>query len=134
MPYWIQEIELKMLTGIGCRPHLCEGAIETSRKCRRFFFRTLGVIESMIIKILSERPESFNQEGEITIFNRPTPGQSDWSDASKLDEVQYRIRMLDAEGYPPEFVRVGPYKLEFSHASRNVDFVVSDVSIRKVEE
>ena len=37
--------------------------------------------------------------------------------------------MLDAEGYPPAFVQVGPYKLEFSRASRKVGAVDANVKI-----
>jgi methionyl-tRNA formyltransferase len=129
-----------MISAIKCVQELDAGPIYLKERlslhgsAENIFLRASGVIESMIIKILSERPKPFEQEGEITIFNRRTPEQSDWSDASTLDEVHDRIRMLDAEGYPPAFVRVGPYKLEFSRASRNVDSVVADVSIRKVEE
>jgi len=70
----------------------------------------------------------------VTTFNRRTPDQSDWSDATTLDEVFDRIRMLDADGYPPAFVRVGPYKLEFSRASHKAESIIADVKISKVEE
>ena len=39
------------------------------------------------------------------------------------------IRMLDADGYPKAFVRVGKYKLEFTRASRTLDGVYADVKI-----
>jgi len=39
--------------------------------------------------------------------------------------------MLDAEGYPPAFVRIGGYRLEFSRASPKVGAVFSEVIIVK---
>ena len=50
-------------------------------------------------------------------------------DTVSLDEVYDYIRMLDAEGYPPAFIRIGDYKLEFSSASRKVSAVIADVRI-----
>jgi len=41
------------------------------------------------------------------------------------------IRMLDAEGYPHAFVRLGNYKLEFTRASRRTGGIIADVKITK---
>ena len=37
--------------------------------------------------------------------------------------------MLDAEGYPPAFVKVGPFRLEFTRASRRTNHIHADVKI-----
>ena len=39
------------------------------------------------------------------------------------------IRMLDAEGYPNAFLNIGPFKLEFTRASRKTEQVVADIRI-----
>ena len=94
----------------------------------------LALIELMIVKILKERLEPIEQQGEVTVFHRRTPEQSDWSDADSLEEVYDRIRMLDAEGYPSAFVKIGSFKLEFNQASLNRESVSAEVKITKVEE
>jgi methionyl-tRNA formyltransferase len=43
------------------------------------------------------------------------------------------IRMLDADGYPKAFLKVGPFKIEFSRASRSAAQVISDVRISLVD-
>jgi len=37
--------------------------------------------------------------------------------------------MLDAEGYPSAFIKIGPFKIEFTRASRKTDQVLADVRI-----
>jgi len=65
----------------------------------------------------------------VTTFKRRKPEHGDWSEASSLQEVFDRVRMLDAEGYPPAFVRVGPWKLSFTRAKLTTDAVFADVRI-----
>ena len=77
------------------------------------FLRASKLIESMIIKILSEQPKHIEQKGEETEFKRCTPEKGDLSDTEPLDEVFDRIRMLDADSYPPAFIRIGQYKSIF---------------------
>jgi methionyl-tRNA formyltransferase len=129
-----------MLTAFRCVKELDAGPIYLKEplslhgNAEEIFLRASRLIESMIIRILSEQPEPVDQQGEVTIFSRRTPEQSDWSGVASLNEVFDRIRMLDADGYPPAFVRVGPYKLEFSRASRKAESVIADVKISKIGE
>ena len=37
--------------------------------------------------------------------------------------------MLDADGYPPAFIRVGNYKIEFSRATKKVDALYASVKV-----
>ena len=80
-----------------------------------------------------ERLEPKIQQGNVTKFERLKPEQGDWSNAMSLDEIFDRIRMLYVESYPPAFIRVGSYKLEYTRASRKTDPVIADVKIRKVD-
>lgn len=129
-----------MLCALKCVKELDAGPIYMRKKlslygtAEEIFLRASRLIELMIVRILTEHPVPINQEGEVTIFSRRTPEQSDWSDAATLDEVFDRIRMLDAEGYPPACLQIGPYKLEFSRASRKTECVIADVKISKVDK
>jgi methionyl-tRNA formyltransferase len=95
------------------------------------FLRADLVIEDMIMDIVATRPVPVAQSGEVVSFARRKPSDGDWSHFSDLEEVYDRIRMLDASGYPPAFVDVGEFRLEFTRASRRVDGVVADVRIRR---
>ena len=39
--------------------------------------------------------------------------------------------MLDAEGYPSAYIRLGKYKLEFSRAAQKDDAIIAEVKITK---
>ena len=126
------------ISAIRCVKKLDAGPIYLQQRlslngsAEEIFLRSSRLIESMIAKILREQKKPIEQSGEVVKFNRRTADQNDWSDAKTLDEVFDRIRMLDADGYPPAFLLVGPYKLEFSRASRKTDGVIADVKISKV--
>ena len=84
----------------------------------------------MIVEIFDTNPQPEPQTGDVVKFTRRKPEDGDWTGAESLDEVYDYIRMLDAEDYPPAFVRIGNYKLEFSGASRTVDTVDAYVKIK----
>ena len=129
-----------MLSALKSEEELDAGPIYLKEKlslhgsAEEIYIRASKQIETMIVKILSEKPEPIEQEGEILSFKRRNPEQGDWSEASSLEEIFDTIRMLDATGYPPAFIEVGPYKLEFSRASLKTDEVIADVKISMVKE
>lgn len=108
------------------RPLSLEGsAEEVYRRASRIVF------EEMIPEIVATNPIPVAQEGEVTLFKRRTPDQSELDGVLSLEEVFDRIRMLDAEGYPRAFIRMGELRLEFDRAQLDSDSVVARVVIRK---
>jgi methionyl-tRNA formyltransferase len=83
---------------------------------------------------LDTNPQPEPQTGDVVRFTRRKPEDGNWGSAESLDKVYDYIRMLDAEGYPPAFVRIGHYKLEFSRASRKGSTVNASVRIIKEKE
>lgn len=124
-----------MLSALRCVEALDAGPVYMKRRlnlngsAEEIFLRADALIESMIVEWVNERPEPVPQEGEPTVFRRRKPADSDWSGVGELEAVFDHIRMLDAPGYPPAFVDVGPFRLEFTRASRRVDAVVAEVRI-----
>ncbi len=98
------------------------------------YLRASRIMEEMIVELLSTSPAPVPQSGEPTLFKRRRPDEGDLIEATTLDRVFDMIRMLDAEGYPKAFLRVGPFKLAFSRASRKSEAVVADVEIALAEE
>ena len=85
----------------------------------------------MIFEILDTNPKPEPQIGEVVKFVRRKPEDGNLSGKKTLDELYDYIRMLDAEGYSPAFIRFGDYKLEFSRASRIVGAVDANVKITR---
>ena len=98
------------------------------------YLRASRVIEDMIVDILDKQPIPVPQEGEATVFQRRTTDQGNIAIARSLQDVFDMIRMLDAEGYPHAFVEVGPFRLEFTRASRKTDHVVADVRLTMAKQ
>lgn len=124
------------ISALRCVEELDAGPIYLKRplnlngSAEEIYLRADAVIEGMIEELLREPREPIPQQGESTQFKRRRPEQGEWSAAADLNAVFDHIRMLDAEGYPPAFVDVGPFRLEFTRASRRTDAVLADVRIR----
>lgn len=129
-----------VMSAIKCVKQLDAGPIYFKEKlsllgsAEEIYLRASRLIESMIVRILSEQPKPIDQAGKVTLFSRRTPDQGNWSDVSSLEDVFDRIRMLDADGYPKAFLDVGPFKLEFCRASLKTNYVIADVKISKLDE
>lgn len=120
---------LKCEAGLDTGPVYLKRPLSLLGTAQEILLRATAVIQDMIVDIIERRPDPTPQVGEPTVFKRRTPADSDVSDAVSLDAIYDRIRMLDADGYPPAFVTIGNFRCEFSRASRRSDGVVADVRI-----
>lgn len=98
------------------------------------FLRAAAQIEVMILSILQNTPEPVPQQGEPVFFARRTPKDGNIADLTTLAAVYDHIRMLDAEGYPPAFLHVGPLRFAFKRAVLRHGKVEADVTITLAEE
>lgn len=80
------------------------------------YLRASKIIEIMIKEIISLRPTPNELEGEIVEFKRRNPDQSELKSHISIEKLYDYIRMLDAEGYPPAFLKWDKYRLEFARA------------------
>jgi len=110
-------------------PVYLKRSLNLNGSAEEIYLRVDRLIAAMILTLIEEQPEPVPQRGEPTFFKRRRPEQGDWSDAEDLSRVFDRIRMLDAEGYPPAFVDVGRFRLTFTRAALRTDAVVADVRI-----
>jgi methionyl-tRNA formyltransferase len=92
--------------------------------------RADGVIESMIVDIIEQRPLPEAQIGQVTQFPRRKPEEGNIEHCPNLNAVHDLIRMLDGDGYPPAFIEAGLFRLEFSRSSVRSDGLLADVRIR----
>lgn len=123
------------ISALRCVEEMDAGPIYLKRpfslygSAEEIYLRASNVIEDMITEILQKLPEPNPQEGVPTLFKRRKPEEGDLATAQSLEQAFDLIRMLDAEGYPNAFLNIGPFKLEFTRASRRSDQIVADVRI-----
>ena len=89
---------------------------------------------NMMIEIINSEPEPVPQAGEVTMFERRTPEQSQLSaSTTDLRDLDVFIRMLDADGYPAAFLRHGNLRLEFRDSSVQDNRIVAKVEITSTD-
>ena len=115
---------LRCVEEMDAGPIYLKNPLSLHGSAEEIFLRAAEVIEDMIVEILNEQPEPVPQQGEPTVFKRRKPEQSNLAGVTTLEEAFDLIRMLDADGYPHAFLKIGPFKLEFTRASRKTDQVV----------
>lgn len=84
----------------------------------------------MIGTIIRRRPRPRAQKGEITVFRRRRPEESEIPPCASLTRIHDFIRMLDADGYPKAFIDHAGFRYEFGRAALYDGRVMADVVIR----
>lgn len=123
---------LRCVEAMDAGPVYLKRPLSLAGTAEEIFIRADCVIEEMIVQIIEHQPTPVPQEGEPTLFRRRGPADGDLAAAASIDQWFDGIRMLDAAGYPPAFVQVGPFRLEFTHASRRTGGVEAHVMIRRI--
>jgi len=127
------------ISALRCVEEMDAGPIYLKRpfslygSAEEIFLRASDVIEGMIVEILENMPDPVPQEGVPTVFKRRRPEDGNLAATQSLGQAFDLIRMLDAEGYPNAFLNLGPFKIEFTRASRKNDQVLADVRISLAE-
>lgn len=128
--YQTKMTALKCEAGIDTGPIYLKRELTLEGNAQDIFKRATQLILEMIIEIESKslRPEV--QVGEVVEFKRRTPDEGNLDKLQNIVQVYDYIRMLDAEGYPPAFLKINDFKLEFINARLENDQVVAEVRIR----
>lgn len=109
----------------------------TEGSAEEIYRRAAAVIfDELIPRLLAEEPVPAPQTGEPTLFRRRTPPESDLAAAmpATLEAARDFIRMLDAEGYPRAFVRLGRLTVEFDRVSRDGDRLEGRFTIHETKD
>ncbi|RMA65986.1 formyltransferase family protein [Ulvibacter antarcticus] len=106
--------------------------LSLSGTAEEIFIRSSSIIEQMIEEIVSENPSPKKQEGEIVLFQRRKPEESNIESISETKEVYDYIRMLDCEGYPNAYLENESFKFEFFNATESSNNeIIANVRIIK---
>jgi len=136
----VRGIYVTKISAFQCVDEMDAGPIYLKRplslhgSAEEIFIRTSGTIADMIVEILASLPAPTPQAGSPTLFDRRTPEDGDLASARSLEQAFDMIRMLDAEGYPNAFLKVGPFKIEFTRAAKKTDQLFADARIRLADD
>lgn len=128
------------ITALRCIKELDAGPVYGKRalslwgSAEEIYLRAAEITKEMMIDLVRENPVPQEQTGASVVFKRRRPKDGDIGELSNLAQIFDYIRMLDAEGYPPAFLRVNRLRMEFSRASRKAGCILADVKITVQEE
>jgi methionyl-tRNA formyltransferase len=122
---------LRMTADIDGGPIYDRREISLAGTVREIFARIGDAVEDLIVTICRDAPEPVPQSGEPVHFRRRTPAESELPAEATLREIYDRIRMVDGEGYPKAFIRLGDKRIEFSEAQFDGTTIQASVSIKR---
>lgn len=107
---------IKCIAEIDAGPIYLKRSLSLDGSAQEIFARAAHVIEEMIVEIVEIRPRPSEQLGEIVVFKRRSPSESEISSLRSVVQLYDFIRMLDADGYPHAFIDCGEFRIEFRNA------------------
>ncbi|WP_272676970.1 hypothetical protein ACLI07_21165 [Providencia huaxiensis] len=110
---------LRMVNELDAGPVYKKISLSLDGSAQEIFNRALPLAFDLIKDIAIAEPTPHEQIGDVVLFKRRTPAQSELPSSGELTKVYDHIRMLDAETYPKAFLMYGDFKLEFEHAKLN---------------
>ncbi|MCW8914501.1 MAG: hypothetical protein OQK24_01460 [Magnetovibrio sp.] len=111
------------------RPLTLEGTAD------EIFKRSSLIVADMIEQMTKSEITPTPQVGEVTVFKRRTPDQSEIPQSGMdVKQLYDHIRMLDADGYPHAFLDVGGNRCEFRNPVLRHGKLEAQVEIVKREK
>jgi methionyl-tRNA formyltransferase len=120
---------LRMTGELDAGPVYLKRPLNLDGSAQEIYQRAAELIFEMIGEIIEHEPVPTPQQGVVTQFARRQPDQSVLPESTDPKLIYDHIRMLDAEGYPRAFCKIGPVRLEFSDAKLEADHVAARVAI-----
>ena len=124
---------LRMSDDLDAGPVYMKRPLSLDGRAEEIYVRATNLAAEMIESIIRDEPEPTPQEGEVVVFERRRPRQSEIGSTRSLDELYDFIRMLDADGYPRAFVVHRGYRYEFSSSVRHGDHLEARVVVTRDE-
>lgn len=125
---------LRMTQQFDAGPIYWKEDLALGGNAEEIYIRATTLAAKMIEKIIAEEPTPMPQTGEVTIFKRRKPAESQIAEVSSLLNLHDFIRMLDAEGYPKAFIEHQGFRYEFSRSALYDGRIVADVTITPIED
>jgi methionyl-tRNA formyltransferase len=122
---------IKVEKGIDTGDIYLKAPLNLKGTANEIFRNAANIIHQMIIDIIKNNPIPKIQEGEIIVFKRRTPNESNIEHLESISKIYDYIRMLDCVGYPHAFLETQYFKFEFTQADLKNDIIDAHVRIIK---
>lgn len=124
---------IKVVRELDAGPVYMKAPLKLEGTAQQIFICAADIIfDKMIPEIISGKIQPQEQEGEVVIFKRRKPEESELNSDMSLDTIYDYIRMLDCEGYPKANISFGRYKIKFHNAKKNDKGLSAQVEIEEV--
>jgi methionyl-tRNA formyltransferase len=120
---------LQMTAEFDAGPVYLKERLSLDGRAEDIYIRAGEVAAKMISRIIGEKIVPVPQSGDVVVFQRRKPEQSDIAGLKSLSEIYDYIRMLDADDYPHAFLETDLFRFEFSRAVFHDGRLVAEVSI-----
>lgn len=124
---------LRMTPELDAGPVYAKADLSLEGNAEEILLRATELSARMIAQIIQEQPEPVPQTGDVVVFKRRQPNDSEILPVDSLQALHDVIRMLDAEGYPKAFLTHQGFRYEFSRAALYDGRIVADVTITPIE-
>lgn len=127
------------LSAIECAADVDGGGVylkrplDLSGSAEEILKRASSLMVEMVVEIVRKEPQPVEQAGDVVVFKRRRPTDSNISELESLNKIFDHIRMLDADGYPKAFIEHNGFVYEFSGADHRGQWVDAKVRIKKSE-
>jgi methionyl-tRNA formyltransferase len=125
---------LRMVAEFDAGPVYMQEELSLEGGAEEIYIRSSYLSARMIQKMIEQQPLPEPQMGEVTVFKRRKPSESQIPSLSSLQSLHDFIRMLDAEGYPHAFLEHQGFCYEFKRAALYDGRIVADVIITSIRE
>ncbi|SEA44137.1 methionyl-tRNA formyltransferase [Alkalimonas amylolytica] len=112
---------LQMTSELDAGPIYAKTALSLEGSAQQIFQRAAPLVYQLIEQIVTKQLQPKPQQGEVVVFERRSPLQSELPQTADANQLYDFIRMLDADTYPRAFVRHGNWTMELSSASLNAN-------------
>ena len=120
---------LRMTGDFDAGPVYLKEDLSLEGSAEEIYIRASTTAADMIGKIVEEQPVPTPQEGEVVVFKRRKPSESEIPSLGSLNELHDFVRMLDADGYPKAFIISNGFKFEFHRSALRDGKIEADVII-----
>lgn len=128
------------ITALKCNAELDAGNIYLKKDfslkekpAHELFVEIGNIVSDMIDEIIAKQIKPIPQQGEVTVFKRRTPAQSDISSLTSLEKIFDYIRMLDAPGYPNAYLNHNNILYSFKNVKKENGKLFATVEISEKE-
>jgi methionyl-tRNA formyltransferase len=122
---------LRMVEAVDAGPVYAKRPMSLQGRAEDIYIRAGHLSFEIMQWMVDARPEPVPQTGEVVMFQRRKPEQSELPASGSLASIYDHIRMLDAPTYPPAFIERGEFRIEFSSAELQGDVLHATVALHK---